>query len=414
MDAGVLVYPFYPFLFLALFFETFLLITFLSKPARTARGRGASIGTPAVALIIPCFNEEASVERTANSALALEYPEDKLQVVLVDDGSTDRTREVMEKFRGNPRVTIILKENGGKHTALNAGVAATTAQIVGCLDADTFLEPSALRRTLTCFENPRVASAMSAISINKPKNLLEDMQSIEYIMGIFIRHALCSINAMYVTPGPFSLYRRDILTELGGFRFGQQTEDMEIALRIHRAGYEIDNMPRARVTTQAMTTVSKLIKQRTRWTTGFMRNVLFDYRDLFSTRYGALGLLVLPLGFVSPLAVIGLFFLSLYLIVKFFVDMYLLRVGIPLSWQLSTASLSIDWFYTPVSLLLMLAIVSVGIAILMVVIGKRISSTPTAIVRGLIGYTCLYGFIAPFWFMRAAFDVVTGTRRGWR
>src|SRR3989344_3767903 len=140
----------YPFLFIAIFFESFILVTLLSKPARAARARKPGTATPSVAVIVPCRNEVATVSATCNSLLALDYPKDKLEIILVDDGSTDATPVMMSKFTYHPQVRIIRKENGGKHTALNAGIAVTQAELIGCLDADSFVEPDALREIIPC------------------------------------------------------------------------------------------------------------------------------------------------------------------------------------------------------------------------------------------------------------------------
>src|SRR3989344_4327688 len=158
----------YPFLFIAIFFESFVLVTLLSKPAREARARTQSTSTPSVAVIVPCWNEATTVAMTCDSLLALEYPKEKLEIILVDDGSTDTTREAMARFAEHPRVRIIHKENGGKHTALNAGIAATRAELVGCLDADSFVEKGALREIVACFDNPQVAATIATIAIHKP------------------------------------------------------------------------------------------------------------------------------------------------------------------------------------------------------------------------------------------------------
>lgn len=406
----------YVFIFLGIFFESFMLVTFLSKPARVARTRLPNGKFPHVALIIPCYNEEDTVELSVKSALKVDYPKDKFHLVVVDDGSKDRTREMMEQFREHPQVTLIFQKNGGKHTALNAGIAATQAEIVGCLDADTMLEPDALKRTLVCFERPNVAAAMSAISIREPRGFLERMQSAEYTMAIFFRHALCSINAIFVTPGPFSLYRRSVLDKVGGFVYGQQTEDMEMALRLQRAGYEIDNIPRARVTTHAMDTLPKLMRQRMRWSSGFFRNVLFDYRDLLSVKYGPLGFLILPFGLIAPFAILVLALFTLYRIASALVHTYILHQGIPFTWHIGSlfSSHAIMWFYTPVSIIGLLSIVGAVLGITMMIIGKRLSQAPTNIIFDGICYLALYGVIAPIWYLRATADVVTGTRRGWK
>jgi cellulose synthase/poly-beta-1,6-N-acetylglucosamine synthase-like glycosyltransferase len=406
----------YLFIFLGIFFESFMLVTFLSWPARTARDRSVRTKTPHVALIIPCYNEEATVKLSIESALHTDYPKDKFELIVVDDGSKDRTREVMEQFRGHPQVKLIFQKNGGKHTALNAGIAATDAEIVGCLDADTILEPDAVHRTLVCFDKPNVAAAMSAISIREPRGFLERMQSAEYTMAIFFRHALCSINAVFVTPGPFSLYRRSVLEKVGGFVYGQQTEDMEMALRLQRAGYEIDNTPSALVSTHAMDTLPKLIRQRMRWSSGFFRNVLFDYRDLLGFKYGPLGFLILPFGLIAPVAILTVSAFMLYRIIDAVVHMYLLHQGVPLVWHIASLSSfhTAMWFYTPVSIFGLLGIVVGGLSIAMMIIGKRLSNAPTNIVFDATCYLLLYGLVAPIWYLYATADVITGTRRGWR
>ncbi len=406
----------YIFIFLGIFFESFMLVTFLSRPAKAARSRTVSNNTPHVALIIPCYNEEDTVASSIESALRVDYPKDKFELVVVDDGSKDRTAERMRQFENHPQIKLIFQQNGGKHTALNAGIAATTAEIVGCLDADTMLEPDAVRRTLVCFDRPNVAAAMSAISIREPRGFLERMQSAEYTMAIFFRHALCSINAIFVTPGPFSLYRRSVLDKVGGFVYGQQTEDMEMALRLQRAGYEIDNLPRARVTTHAMDTFPKLIRQRMRWSSGFFRNVLFDYRDLLSVKYGPLGFLILPFGLIAPFAILVIACFTLYRVLSAVAHAYILHQGIPFTWHIeSLFSLNtLMWFYTPISIIGLLAVVGGSLGITMMIIGKRLSNAPTNIVFDGLCYLALYGIVAPIWYLRATTDVVTGTRRGWK
>ncbi len=406
----------YVFIFIGIFFESFMLVTFLSGPARVARKRTVGAKTPHVALIIPCYNEEDTVELSVKSALNLDYPKDKFELIVVDDGSQDRTAAVMEQFRGHPQIKLIFQKNGGKHTALNAGIAATTAEIVGCLDADTMLEPDAVRRTLVCFERPNVAAAMSAIFIRKPRGFLERMQSAEYTISIFFRHALCSINAIFVTPGPFSLYRRSVLDKVGGFVYGQQTEDMEMALRLQRAGYEIDNMPRARVSTHAMDTFPKLVRQRMRWSSGFFRNVLFDYRDLLSFKYGPLGFLILPFGLIAPVAILTIASFTVYRITSAIVHAITLHQDVPFTWHMVSvfSSHAVMWFYAPISIITLLGIVVGSLGIAMMIIGKRLSGAPTNIVFDSVCYLLLYGFIAPIWYLRATADVVSGTRRGWK
>ncbi|MEK9160575.1 MAG: glycosyltransferase [Patescibacteria group bacterium] len=416
MDLTVLAYPF---LFAAIYFEAFLLVTFLSQPAKDARARVVSPKTPMVAMIVPCFNEEKTVGATVESLLALEYPKEKLQIILVNDGSTDATGKVMDGFAHHAQVSVIHQKNGGKHVALNAGIdAAKDAEIVGCLDADSFVHKDALREMISCFDDPEVGATTAAMSVHKPTNLLERMQNAEYIMGIALRHILAAVNGIYVTPGPFSLYRRDIIEKIGGFRHGHHTEDMEMALRMQQQGYKIDSAPKARVETATPRSVPSLVKQRTRWTTGFLRNMLYEYRGLVGNpRYGALGLIVLPLGFFAIIGGILMFGIVIYQLVKEGINTFLIASGVPFDYTVSTIVPklgAIEWFYFPLTLFTLLAVVAVVGSILFVLVGRKISHTPANLGVGILGYMFVYGLIAPLWLVRSVADVATSTRRSWR
>lgn len=408
----------YPFLILAIFFESFILVTLLSKPARLARlrrvgGRADDRMLPSVAVIVPCYNEAETVAATCDSLLALDYPKDKLEIILVDDGSTDATPSAMSRFAEHPQVRVIQKENGGKYTALNAGIAITGAEIIGCLDADSFVEPDALREIVPCFARERIAAVTAAMSVHQPKSIWQHMQNAEYISGITMRHTLASVNGLYVTPGPFSFYRRSIIEELGEFRHGHQTEDMEMALRIQQAGYEIGNAPRARVYTKTPRTLSKLLKQRTRWTSGFLRNVFGEYRGLICNRWNsALGMLVLPAAIIAIGSSILLFSVTIISSTQRIITAIQIRAGIPFSYVFSPHKF--DWFYFPTSAYLLLGTTILLASFSLIVIGKRISKTPGNMTLGLLSYAMLYGLIVPLWLVRATVDVTVGTHRLWR
>lgn len=409
----------YPFLFLAIFFESFILVTLLSRPSRESRElSGASLedysALPSTAVIVPCWNESSTVAATCESLLALQYPKDKLEIVLVNDGSTDNTAEIMNQYALNPQVRIVHKENGGKHTALNAGIAVTEAEIVGCLDADSFVDKDALLEIVPLFNNAKIAAVTAAMSVHQPKNSLQHMQNAEYFFGITMRHTISSVNGLYVTPGPFSFYRRSVVQELGGFRYGHQTEDMEMALRIQQAGHEIGNAPHARVYTKAPSTLGALIKQRTRWTSGFLRNILGEYRGLlFKRKYGALGVLMLPTAVLSIGSGMLLFFLSVYLFAEQTVSALSVRAGVPLTYAF-LPKMNFDWFYFPSSAFLFLGVTTVIISTVLIVIGKNVSKTPARLGFGIFSYVLLYGLVVTLWLIRASTDVALGKRRGWR
>lgn len=404
----------YLFIFFAIYFESFLLVTFLSKPAHKQRKRVASKNTPKVAIIVPCWNETTTISGTVKSLLALDYPSDKLSIVLVNDGSTDTTPQTMETFAHNPQITIIHKKNGGKHTALNAGIAAAPqAEFIGCLDADSFVESGALREIVACFTRPQVMAAIASILVHKPKTLMQRMQYAEYLLGVAVRHMLSSVNGLYVTPGPFSLYRSSIFKELGGFAHAHQTEDMEMALRTQRAGYEIENAIHARVYTKVPATLPKLLAQRTRWLSGLLRNVLYDYRTLVvNPRHGALGMLVLPFILLSIVGSIVMLAISITLFGQGLIHGLIIINGIPLSYILTFHQLS--WFYLPITTVMLLGGILLVTTVSFMFVGKNISRASGTLAPNILVYVLLYSFISPLWLVRSVVDVARGTHRSWR
>ena len=400
-------------LFLALYFQVFALLTFLSRDARLRRTKPAlNADFPKVAVVVPCFNEGDTIGGTADSLLALDYPKDKLEIILVNDGSTDHTSHVMDQYASHPQVTVIHKVNGGKHSGLNIGIERTDAEFIGCLDADSFVHPGALKEVLAHFDDPSVAAVTASMTVHEPKNMLQEMQYAEYLTGVALRHIFATVNGLYVTPGPFSFYRKSILEKVGGFRHGHQTEDMEMAMRLQKHGYKIENAPRAQVYTKAPATVWALVKQRTRWTTGFMRNS-YDYRSLIlNPRHGVLGLLVMPLGIVALLAGMSLFVLTVADTTHMVAAAIATQGDVP--WSFAFSWPRFDWFYVPLTGIFGLGLVGAAIVITIMYIGKTISGASKPILRDIVWYLSFYSLIAPLWLFRSARDFAFGNVRSWR
>lgn len=408
----------YPFIFMALYFESFMLVTFLSKPARERRHVAAmktSLAiTPKVAVIVSVWNEETTIGGTIESLLALEYPKDKFSIILVDDGSTDSTPAVIDRFSAHPQITALHKEHAGKFAAMNRGIEyAEDAELIGFLDADSFVAPDALKEIVAAFAEPHISAVTASMSIYKPRTLFQRMQYAEYSLSITLRHTFASINSLYVTPGPFSFYRRSVFTKIGLFKHAYLAEDMEMALRMQRAGMQIGNAIRARVYTKGPPTFLRLVKQRVRWTTGFMRNVLFDYRDLIGNpKNGTLGFMILPFGLAAIGGGILLFLVSVSQAVSHgFHTLSLVQVA-PLSYAFTWHPLS--WFYLPITATTLLSATLLCSIFTWMIIGKHISRTPGKLALNALVYLMLYGIVTPIWLMRSVSDVVRGTATTWR
>ena len=401
----------YFFLFLALYFEVFFVLAFFGREARKRREPRSITYFPSVSVIVPCHNEETTVGATIVSLLALEYPKDKLKLILVDDGSTDKTLAVLNEYANNPQIRILSKEKGGKHTAMNAAIALADTELIGCLDADSFVDVGALREVVSHFNEDRIAAVTSAISIYEPKSPLELMQHVEFLLGIMLRHVLGALNGIYVTPGPLTIFRKKALDAVGSFKHAHNTEDMEMALRLQKGGWKIQNAPQARVYTKAPKTVLALIKQRTRWTTGFLRNTI-DYREfLGNRRYRILGMVILPLGIISIYSGIVLTSLAWIEAGTAFMNFLIRASAVPLSFLFRLPPL--DWFFAPTSTLGLLSLVAVAIMLTCAYLGALISGTKSRFGPSIFWYVILYCLIAPFWMVRSVVDVAFGVRRSW-
>ncbi len=284
--------------FLAFFVTSFYILSMRDYYKRRKVPLEATDKT--VTIIIPAYNEEESIEKTIESALALDYPKNKFEIIVVDDGSNDKTYELAKKYVSSKdvRVRVFTKKNNGKGSALNFAIKRSKKDIIISMDADTFAEPPALKRMVAQFYHDKVMSVAPSMGVYKPKGILQRIQHIEYYLGVFLRKAFASVDAVHVTPGAFSAYRRSFFVKYGGYDEGNITEDLEIALRIQSHDYVIENAARASVYTIAPKTLRGVIIQRRRWYVGWMRN-FWNYKRLFGIKKGVLGTITLPMAFIS-------------------------------------------------------------------------------------------------------------------
>src|SRR3989344_5464142 len=154
---------FYIFIFFAVYAQVFFLVSFLENRKKIIIRKGAVKleKYPEVSVVVPCWNEERTIFKTVQSLFRLNYPQDKLKIFLVDDGSTDGTWNIIRKFSKHKNVTVFRKENGGKYTALNYGLAQSKSEFFGCLDADSIVDPEALVRIMSYFEKDKKAMAVT-------------------------------------------------------------------------------------------------------------------------------------------------------------------------------------------------------------------------------------------------------------
>ncbi len=298
-----------------------------------------------VSVIVPAYNEAAGIEAAVRSIAASNHP---VQVIVVDDGSTDGTADIVESL-GLPDVETIRKENGGKPSALNAGIAAARHDLVVMVDGDTVFEPDTVHVLIQRFADPRVGAISGNTKIANRGGILGAWQHIEYVVGFNLDRRLFDVaECMPTVPGAIGAFRREALAAVGGVSNDTLAEDTDLTMALCRDGWRVVYEDDALAWTEAPATLGALWKQRYRWCYGTLQ-AMFKHRGAIvqSGAAGKLGrrglgyLLVfqvlLPLfaPVVDVFAIYGLVFLDpvriavlwlIFLLIQFIMAAYAFRL----------------------------------------------------------------------------------------
>lgn len=312
---GILFSTYFILLFLSIFW---LLVLFTEEDTKNNKKHQ----TPFFSVIVPAYNEEKSITATLTSLINLDYPAEKIEIIIVNDGSTDKTKDlVLEVINNHPQRKIMLlnQENKGKARAMNEGLKIAQGEFFACLDADSFVHPAALQEMLPYFDDSRVAAVCPLLKVKKPENVLQKVQWCEYIINMFYKLLNARLDCIHVTPGPFSIYRTKVIRDIGGYDEKTITEDLEIAIRLQKYHYKIVQTFDAIVETTAPKTWKHLFRQRVRWYKGSVDNSLQYRKLMFNTKYGDFGFLRMPTILLSGVIAI---ILTVTLLREFFLQLW--------------------------------------------------------------------------------------------
>jgi len=293
-----------------------------------------------VTIIAPAYNEEATIVESVKSLLMLQYP--MFEALIVNDGSDDRTMEILkstfdlrkipvqleEKLKcqdilgvyrspTNPNLVVVDKSNGGKADALNAGVNVSRYPLVCAIDADSLIEGRALLRVTQPFlEEPRTTVAVGGVvrvangchieggrvlRVRLSKSWLAMFQTVEYLRAfLFGRTGWAAIRSLLIISGAFGVFKKSAVIEVGGYSHNTVGEDMELVVRMHhlfrRQGrkYQIHFLPDTVCWTQVPESLKVLARQRNRWHRGLMDSLLWHRGMLFNPKYGTVGMIAFP------------------------------------------------------------------------------------------------------------------------
>ncbi|TQF08079.1 glycosyltransferase [Kitasatospora acidiphila] len=276
--------------------------------------------TEPVSVIVPAYNESAGIEAALRSLLASDHP---VEVIVVDDGSTDGTADLVESL-GLPYTRVIRQENAGKPAALNTGIAAARCELLVMVDGDTVFEPDAVRQLVQPFADPAVGAVSGNAKVINRGGLLGRWQHIEYVVGFNLDRRLFDLaECMPTVPGAVGAFRRSALLAVGGVGEETLAEDTDLTMAFCRAGWRVVYEERAKAWTEAPASLNALWRQRYRWCYGTLQ-AMWKHRGALVQRgqagkLGRRGLLyllmfqvLLPLlaPVVDVFAVYGLVFLD--------------------------------------------------------------------------------------------------------
>lgn len=299
--------------FCFLYFIIFWLLTFAE--ANKLDTKKKILNFPFVTIAIPAYNEEKTIVKTIESAVGLDYPKDKLEIIVVNDGSKDKTasfvREQIRKYK-DVKIILINQRNGGKGKALNAAIKIAKGEYFVSLDADSSPRRDALKILLPYFTENNVAAVLPLLKIKQPKNLLEKIQWAEYMVNLFYKRLMAILDCVQVTPGPFSVYRKNILKKIGGYAEDNLTEDMEITMRLQKNHYKIKQVNDTEVYTIPPGNLKAFFKQRNRWYKGTLINA-YHYKSMaFNKEYGDFGFIQVPRLLTEGFLAVSAFFIVSY------------------------------------------------------------------------------------------------------
>jgi cellulose synthase/poly-beta-1,6-N-acetylglucosamine synthase-like glycosyltransferase/peptidoglycan/xylan/chitin deacetylase (PgdA/CDA1 family) len=261
---------------------------------------------PPVSVAIAAYNEAKVIGRTLDALRRSRY-EQIIEIIVVDDGSTDSTTEVVSQVAAlDPRIRLLRQENQGKATALNRAFYHAQSSAVITLDADTIFTPDtvgALARYFAEGGAEKLGAVAGVVKVGNLRNLLTRWQALEYVTQVGVeRGAQDAMGAIMVTPGACAAWNRDAVLNVGGFSHSTLAEDCDLALDLQRAGYRITQDDEAVSYTEAPETVGALKRQRFRWMYGNIQAMWKHRRMILNPRYGWLGMVTLPMGALSILA----------------------------------------------------------------------------------------------------------------
>ena len=256
---------------------------------------------PTCSILVPAHNEDVVIGATIESMLRLEYPREKLQIIIINDGSTDGTKEIVERYCAlDDRVILFDVPRGeggkGKSRALNLGIRRATGDVIAIYDADNTPEKSALRYLVAQLISHKELGAVLGKfrTVNKNATLLTRFINIETLsFQSMLQAGRWQMHNIATLPGTNFVMWSSLITKMNGWDEEALTEDSELSIRIYQEGFKIKFIPYAITYEQEPQEWKVWIRQRMRWVRGnnYVIRKFFKHIPQFKNRRLAFDLL---------------------------------------------------------------------------------------------------------------------------
>jgi len=233
---------------------------------------------PKVSVLIPARNEENVIGRILQRMTELTYPKEKLEIIVIDDASTDRTGEIAEEFAKKYEYVEVVRrkpENGGKGkaAALNHVLKHVAGEIVYCFDADYYPQRDILEKLTIYFTDPKVGAVQGRVTVlNESKTLVTRLVALERIGGYRVdQQARDNLELIPQFGGTVGGFRRSLIDFLGGWDVDMLAEDTDLTFKTYLAGYKLRYVNEAECYEEAVEDWRSYWRQRCRWAKGHMQ-----------------------------------------------------------------------------------------------------------------------------------------------
>lgn len=375
---------------------------------------------PKLTVAIPAWNEEDCIRETMESVLNADYPADKLELIVINDGSKDRTEEIAKQVAAehpNRNIKVFTQKNAGKGAGMNRALKMASGEFFATMDSDSRVFPDAPKKLIAYFTDDLVAAVVPSMKSRNPKTFLQKLQWYEYNVNMFYKELMGRVDALHVIPGPFPIYRAAILRNVGGFvEKGNLTEDLEITLRLQREQYKIIQATDAVVDTITPSTWKAFYAQRNRWFKGAFLNAIAYRKLAFKREYGDFGMIQMPTLIISGALALVLLGTAVYGMARPL--MALVQNLWSVQFDVWTLVSHVSWNFTIFDLdflAFVLAISMLGLSVYVFIAAHRAAQEPIfkhgwfAVAMFLLMYYAVLGIV----WLGVAVDLVRGKHQRW-